>query len=124
MPRLTHLDAPGVLHHVMIRSIERQDIFYDNKDRDNMLSRVSELLPETKTFCYALVFLSNHAHFLFRTGTQSLSKFMHRLLTGYVVSFNRRHLRHGPLFQNRFKSIICQEDAYLLELVRYIGNMN
>jgi len=42
------------------------------------------------------------------------------LLTGYVVSFNRRHARHGPLFQNRFKSIVCQEDIYLKELVRYI----
>ena len=45
---------------------------------------------------------------------------MRRLLTGYVLGFNRRHNRHGQLFQNRFKSIICQEDAYLLELVRYI----
>ncbi|MEA3361208.1 MAG: hypothetical protein U9R17_17625 [Thermodesulfobacteriota bacterium] len=45
---------------------------------------------------------------------------MKTLLTGYVVNFNRRHLRHGPLFQNRFKSIVCQEDLYLRELVRYI----
>jgi hypothetical protein len=45
---------------------------------------------------------------------------MRRLLTGYAVSFNRRHRRHGHLFQNRYKSILCQEDAYLLELVRYI----
>ena len=45
---------------------------------------------------------------------------MRRLLTGYAVSFNRRHKRHGHLFQNRYKSIICQEDAYLRELVRYI----
>ena len=45
---------------------------------------------------------------------------MRRLLTGYAVSFNRRHRRHGQLFQNRYKSILCQEDAYLRELVRYI----
>jgi hypothetical protein len=45
---------------------------------------------------------------------------MRRLLTGYAVSFNRRHRRHGHLFQNRYKSILCQEDPYLLELVRYI----
>jgi len=45
---------------------------------------------------------------------------MRRLLTGYAVSFNRRHKRHGQLFQNRYKSIVCQEDAYLKELVRYI----
>ena len=120
MPRLARLDAPGVLHHVMIRGIERRNIFDDNKDRDNLLSRLEALIPATKTSCYAWSFLSNHAHFLFRTGTTGLSTLMKRLLTGYVVSFNRRHSRHGPLFQNRFKSIVCQEDTYLKELVRYI----
>lgn len=45
---------------------------------------------------------------------------MRRLLTGYAVSFNRRHRRHGHVFQNRYKSILCQENPYLLELVRYI----
>jgi len=120
MPRLARLDAPGVLHHVIIRGIERRDIFKDNKDRDNLLERLADLLPATKTSCYAWTFLSNHAHFLIRTGTQGLSKVMRRLLTGYVVSFNRRHRRHGPLFQNRFKSILCQEDVYFKELVRYI----
>ena len=64
--------------------------------------------------------MSNHAHFLFRTGDVGLSTVMRRLLTGYAVSFNRRHKRHGQLFQNRYKSIICQEDVYLKELVRYV----
>ena len=53
-------------------------------------------------------------------GTTPLATLMRRLLTGYAVYFNRRHRRHGQLFQNRYKSIICQEDAYLKELVRYI----
>jgi len=120
MPRLARLDAPGVLHHVIIRGIERRNIFEDNKDRDNLWKRLGKLLPATKTSCYAWAMLSNHAHFLLRTGTTGLSIVMKRLLTGYVVSFNRRHLRHGPLFQNRFKSIVCQEEVYLRELVRYI----
>ncbi|NQT55711.1 MAG: transposase [Desulfobacteraceae bacterium] len=120
MPRLARLDSPGVLHHIIIRGIERRKIFRDDKDRDNLLERLSDLLPATNTACYAWAFLSNHAHFLFRTGNTSISNLMRRLLTGYVVSFNRRYLRHGPLFQNRFKSIICQEDVYLNELVRYI----
>jgi putative transposase len=120
MPRLARLDAPGVLHHVIIRGIERRSIFKDNQDRDHLLDRVADLFPATKTSCYAWAFLSNHAHFLIRTGTTSLSQVMARLLTGYAVGFNRRHRRHGPLFQNRFKSIVCQEDIYLRELVRYI----
>ena len=120
MPRLARLDAPGVVHHIIIRGIERRRIFRDDEDRDNLFNRLSDLLPATSTACYAWAFLPNHAHFLFRTGTTSISHLMLRLLTGYVVSFNHRYRRHGPLFQNRFKSIICQEDRYLLELVRYI----
>jgi REP element-mobilizing transposase RayT len=120
MPRLARLNAPGVLHHVIIHGIERRKIFKDNKDKDNFLDRLGTLLPETKITCYAWALLSNHAHFLFRTGDTPLSTLMRRLLTGYAVSFNRRHKRHGQLFQNRYKSIICQEDAYLKELVRYI----
>jgi len=55
-----------------------------------------------------------------RTGTTPIATAMRRLLTGYAVNFNRRYRRHGQLFQNRYKSILCQEDAYLRELVRYI----
>jgi putative transposase len=62
----------------------------------------------------------NHVHMLLRTGTVPLSTVMARLLTGYATTFNLRHKRSGHLFQNRYKSIICQEDAYLKELVRYI----
>ena len=120
MPRLARLDAPGVLQHVIIRGIERKDIFRDTADKDNFTDRLAHLVPATQTFCYAWVLMTNHAHFLFRSGPDGLVKLMQRLLTGYAVSFNRRHKRHGQLFQNRYKSIICQEDAYLMELVRYI----
>ena len=120
MPRLARLDAAGVLHHLMIRGIERGKIFWDDQDREDFLDRLSRILPETDTPCYAWVFIPNHAHFLFRTGKVPLATVMRRLLTGYAVSFNRRHKRVGHLFQNRYKSIVCQEDAYLRELVRYI----
>ena len=120
MPRLARLDIPGIVHHVIIRGIERRKIFRDNKDREDMIDRLSDLIPATNTACYAWAFLSNHAHFLFRSGDAGLPTLMRRLLTGYVVTFNRRHRRHGQLYQNRYKSIICQEDIYLKELVRYI----
>ena len=120
MPRTARLDAPGVLHHVMIRGIERRKIFRNNKDREDFIERLEILCPETHTNCYAWAFIPNHAHFLFRTGTEPLSRLMRRLLTGYVIGFNHRHGRRGQLFQNRYKSIICQEETYLRELVRYI----
>ena len=68
MPRLARLDAPGVLHHVIIRGIERRKIFNENQDRDNFLDRLATLLPETNITCYAWAFLSNHAHFYFEPG--------------------------------------------------------
>jgi REP element-mobilizing transposase RayT len=104
----------------MIRGIERRKIFFDDEDRNNLIERLSVLLPETRTQCYAWALMPNHAHFLMRSGPAGLSLVMRRLLTGYAVYFNRRHKRHGQLFQNRFKSIICQEDVYFQELVRYI----
>ncbi len=120
MPRTARLDAPGILHHVMIRGIGRSKIFRNNKDRDDFIERLDNLCPITQTNFYAWAFMSNHAHFLFRTGTEPLSRLMRRLLTGYVIGFNHRHNRRGQLFQNRYKSIICQEETYLRELVRYI----
>jgi putative transposase len=120
MPRIARLDAPGLLHHIIIRGIERRTIFNDENDRENFIERLSLLLPLTKTHCYAWAFLSNHAHFLLRSGPKGIAPLMLRLLTGYAVYFNRKHKRHGQLFQNRYKSIVCQEDVYLQELVRYI----
>lgn len=120
MPRQARLDAPDALHHVICRGIERSDIFTDTADREDFLSRLETLLAATQTRCYAWALIPNHFHLLLRTGGTPLSSVMRRLLTGYAVSFNRRHRRAGHLFQNRYKSIICQDDRYLLELVRYI----
>ena len=85
MPRTARLDAPGVLHHVIIRGIERRKIFRDNNDREDLLKRLSTLLPDTQTSCYAWVLTPNHAHFLLWTGSASLAIPMRRLLTGYAV---------------------------------------
>ena len=120
MPRQARIDAPGALHHVMVRGIERTKIFRDNKDKDHFVERLGTILKETSTPCYAWALLSNHVHLLLKTGNQPIATVMRRLLTGYAVTFNRRHGRHGQLFQNRYKSILCQEEPYLLELVRYI----
>jgi REP element-mobilizing transposase RayT len=120
MPRQARLDAPGVLQHVMARGIERRKIFADDKDRFSFLERLAVILEETQTQCYAWTLIPNHFHLLLRTGPTSLSKVMRRLMTGYAVTFNHRHRRAGHLFQNRYKSVVCEEDPYLLELIRYI----
>ena len=120
MPRQPRLDAPGLLQHVMARGIERRKIFLDDKDRTSFLERFAVILDETQTQCYAWALIPNHFHLLLRIGPTPLSKVMRRLMTGYAVTFNKRHKRSGHLFQNRYKSVVCEEGVYLLELIRYI----
>jgi len=104
----------------MARGIERRKLFRDDKDRNSFLDRLADILEETQTQCYAWALIPNHFHLLLRTGSTPLSKVMRRLMTGHAVTFNKRHKRSGHLFQNRYKSVICEEDPYLLELIRYI----
>lgn len=120
MPRKARIDASGALHHIIVRGIERNPIFKDSEDYGNFLNRFGKVLRETSTICYAFALIPNHVHLLLRTGTNSISTVMRRLLTGYAQAFNRRYNRHGYLFQNRYKSFLCENDPYLLELVRYI----
>ena len=120
MPRKARIDAPGALQHIIIRGIERKAIFKDDSDRENFLDRLSAIVSESKTGCYGWAIMTNHVHMLLKTGLSPVATVMRRLLTGYAVSFNRRHRRHGQLFQNRYKSFLCEEDVYLKELVRYI----
>jgi len=104
----------------MARGIERRKIFLDDTDRESFLERFAGILEETQTQCYAWALIPNHFHILLRTGPTPVSKVMRRLMTGYAVTFNKRHKRAGHLFQNRYKSVVCEEDAYLLELIRYV----
>jgi REP element-mobilizing transposase RayT len=120
MPRKARIDAPGALHHIIVRGIEKRQIFKDDKDRHQFIRRLDDVLTETETPIYAWALMPNHSHFLLKTGLTPIATIMRRLLTGYAGYFNRRHRRHGHLFQNRYKSILCQEEAYFRELVRYI----
>ncbi len=120
MPRQARLDFPGTLHHAICRGIEKRKIVTDDQDRDTFVKRLGQTATETGTIIYAWALMTNHAHIFLRSGTKGISQFMRKLLTGYAVTYNRRHDRHGYLFQNRYKSIICEEEPYFLELVRYI----
>jgi putative transposase len=120
MPRKARLDAPGTLHHVIVRGIEGRNIVDHRPDREDLLSRIGDIALKTETCIYAWALLSNHLHILLRSGPAGLPGYMRRVLTGYAISYNLKHQRHGHLFQNRYKSIVCEEDAYFTELVRYI----
>ena len=120
MPRQPRLDVPGALHHIMVRGNNKANIFNDDQDRSKFLQRLGENINEAKCSIYAWVLMSNHVHILFKSGKKGISAVMRKLLTWYAVYYNRRHRRSGHLFENRYKSILCEEDRYLLALIRYI----
>ena len=116
MPRGPRLDAPGVLHHVMVRGIERWPIFRDDRDRRDFVARLATLTGAQAWEVYAWALLPNHLHLLVQTGRRPLARTMRFLLAGYAGAFNRRHHRVGHLFQNRYKSIVVDEEVYFSEL--------
>ncbi|MBM4331877.1 MAG: transposase [Deltaproteobacteria bacterium] len=120
MPRQARLDTPGALHHIMVRGINRSQIFDDDEDRSRFLTRLGENILKTHSSLYAWALMETHVHLLVRSGPQGISALMRKLLTWYAQYYNRRHRRTGHLFENRYKSILCEEENYLLALVRYI----
>jgi len=120
MPRQARLDVPGALHHIMVRGIDKTNIFRDDEDKARFLERLGQTISEGKCTVYAWVLMDNHVHILFKSGKQGISAVMRKLLTWYAQYFNRKHRRTGHLFENRYKSILCDEDNYLLALIRYI----
>lgn len=120
MPRKTRLDLPGHLYHVIARGNERRPIFYGNDDYEDFLSRLRLALTGAGAKCLAWCFMPNHFHLLILRGGDTLSGLMRHLMTGYAVAFNRRHMRCGHLFQNRYKAMLCNEDEYLIKLIAYI----
>src|SRR3990172_1868045 len=113
MPRQARLDVSGALHHIMVRGINKSVIFKDTRDRTRFLDRLGETVGNGKCTVYAWVLMDNHAHILFKSGKEGISSVMRKLLTWYAQYFNRRHRRTGHLFENRYKSILCDEENYL-----------
>lgn len=125
MSRLPRIDLPFCLYHVYSRTIglrNRDDVaFYDVKDQNKFLEYVKRYTELFSFRVHAWCLMSTHFHLLLESCEQvALSEFMRRLLTAYTVYFNRRHGRHGHLFQGRFHSLIIDKATHLLAVSRYI----
>jgi putative transposase len=120
MPRQARLDTFGALHHIMVRGINRFRVFKTEEDKSSFLKRLGDAVRKGGGSVYAWALMDNHAHILFKSGRQGISMVMRKVLTGYAQDFNRRHRRRGHLFENRYKSVLCDEERYLLALIRYI----
>jgi len=120
MSRLLRIEFPNALYHVTARGDRREDIFEDDEDRKLFLETLGEVIRQFNWVCYAWCLMDNHYHLLIQTPDGNLSKGMRQLNGVYTQASNRRHKRVGHLFQGRFKAILVDSDAYLLELSRYV----
>ena len=120
MSRPVRIEFPNALYHVTARGDRREDIFEDDVDRQAFLDILAQVVEQFNWLCYAWCLMDNHYHLLIQTPDANLSKGMRQLNGVYTQSSNRRHARVGHLFQGRFKSILVDSDAYLLELARYV----
>lgn len=120
MARAWRIEYEGALYHVLSRGNEGRSIFIDDDDRRLFLDGLGEAGERFELDVFAYVLMSNHYHLLLRTRRGNLSKAMQWVGVSYTARFNRKYTRSGHLFQGRFKSMLVQNDAYLLQLSHYI----
>jgi len=120
MSRPACIEFPNALYHVTARGDRREDIVDDDVDRQGFVDTLAQVVEQFNWLCYAWCLMDNHYHLLIQTPDANLSKDMRQLNGVYTQTSNRRHDRVGHLFQGRFKAILVDSDAYLLELARYV----
>lgn len=120
MPRGPRFAFQNAFYHVFNRGINKQDIFLTDEDYKFFLGKLYALKQKYDHSIYALCLMPNHFHISIHTRKIPISKIMSSLTTSYSMYFNRKYQHFGPVFQNRFKSILIESDSYFLELSRYI----
>lgn len=110
------------VYHIVLRGINRQDIFYDDDDYQRFIETVQQMKAEEQFFVYGFCLMTNHVHLLIRENTDSISRIMSRIGTSYAYWYNRKYGRSGHVFQGRYSSECIEDDSYLLTAVRYIHN--
>jgi len=121
MARPLRIEYAGAVYHVTARGNAGQEVFVDDNDGDFFLDVLSRAADRFNWLCHAYCLMPNHYHLLVETVDPTLSRGMHYLNGVYAQRYNRRHERKGHLYQGRYKAILVQKDAHLLELVRYVA---
>ena len=120
MARKPRIEIEGGLYHVITRGNDRRDIFHSDDDHRKFLSLLTDQKGRMPFYLYAYCLMSNHVHLLIERRADAVGRIMHRLLTGYSQYYNWRYRRSGHLLEGRHKAILCQNEVYMGELVRYI----
>ena len=120
MSRPLRIEFPGAVYHVTSRGDRREPIFDDDADRQLLLSVLAHGMGRFDAQMLAYCLMGNHYHFVLSTREANLSRLMRHINGVYTQAYNRRHGKVGHLFQGRFKAILVDRDAYLLEVCRYV----
>ena len=120
MPRTARKISCSGFYHVMIRGVNKEIIFKDDRDRMNFLHLLKYYKTKLKCVIYAYCLMDNHVHILIEDNNCKLGELMRNVTSVYAGEFNKKYKRVGHLFQERFKSQNVENDHYLLRLVRYI----
>ncbi len=110
------------IYHVVLRGINRQDIFYDDEDYQHFLETINQMKSEDQFIVYGYCLMTNHIHLLIKENTDTISRVMSRIGTSYARWYNQKYGRSGHVFQGRYGSECVENDAYLLIIIRYIHN--
>lgn len=120
LPREARKISNTGVYHIMLRGINRQNIFEDQEDMERLLETIRKYKEVSKNQIYAYCLMSNHIHLLIKERENSISDFIKRMSSSYVLWYNKKYERCGHLFQDRFKSEVVENDEYFLTVVRYI----
>ena len=110
------------IYHVMVRGNARENVFIDNQDKGKLLKIIFKKKKDELFLLYAYCIMNNHAHFVLKELKESISNSMKKITTSYAIYFNKKHNRVGHVFQDRFRSEVIKDDAYLLSAIRYVHN--
>ncbi|SHE92135.1 transposase [Caloramator proteoclasticus] len=120
MPRMAREKSYDSIYHIMVKSISEVNLFKDDEDKINYLNYMKKAQEQFEFIVYAYCLMDNHAHFIIDANGADISKIMHFINYKYAMCFNKRHKRHGHLFQDRFKSKIVKSERYLFALTAYV----
>ena len=120
MPRMAREKSFDSIYHIMVRSISEVNLYKDEKDKLKYIDYMKKAQDQFEFKLYAYCLMDNHAHFVIDANGADISKIMHFINYKYAIYFNKRHERHGHLFQDRFKSKIVKDDRYLFALTAYV----
>lgn len=122
MPRFARIQYPGGIFHIISRCINGEFLIKGAAERQRYLGLLEHASKRTDGIVLAWCLMSSHTHLVVRAGKDDLSRLLKPINAGFAVWLNRQRKRQGPVFSNRYKSILVDEEEYLFELIRYVHN--